>query len=265
MPKLRRKSSVCYNCGTQLVNGENFCPNCGQENHSKQASTKLLIKDFVDTYLSFDSKLFITMRPLMFQPGTLTQEYLDGKRAKFVPPIRLFIFLSFLYFGVSFLIGEGNGFNVTLNNTNLTNQSEFAELFQRNINLMILLFTPLHALVLMLFFRSKDRLYYVNFFVFTLHLFSFFFTLGIVMRLLLTPISYLIENDNISQTLATILQVALIIYILIYSIVALKRTFNKRNSILRFLGTFILAIGLFFLTFIGYLALLIQISPISEV
>ena len=106
MPKLRRKSSVCYNCGEQLVNSENYCPNCGQENHNRQASTSLLIKDFVDTCLSFDSKLFMTMRPLLFQPGTLSKEYLDGKRVKFVPPIRLFIFLSFLYFGISLVIGD---------------------------------------------------------------------------------------------------------------------------------------------------------------
>ena len=117
MPKLRRKSSVCYNCGEQLVNSKNYCPNCGQENHSRQASTSLLIKDFVDTYLSFDSKLFMTMRPLLFQPGTLSKEYLDGKRVKFVPPIRLFIFLSFLYFGISLVIGGSNGFDVSVNNT----------------------------------------------------------------------------------------------------------------------------------------------------
>lgn len=261
MSKLRRKSSVCYNCGTQLVNGENYCPNCGQENHSKQASTRLLIKDFIDTYLSFDSKLFVTMRPLMFQPGTLTKEYLDGKRSKFVPPIRLFIFLSFLYFGVSYLIGEGNGFTVSMNNTEVTDQSKFGDAFQRNINLMILLFTPLHALVIMLFFRSKDRVYYVNFFVFTLHLFSFFFTLGILLRILMLPIEF-IENDTAYNAFASVIQVGLIIYILIYSVMALKRTFNKNYTIPRFIGTLLLSMGLFFLTFVGYLFLLIQITPL---
>ncbi|XOV65919.1 MAG: DUF3667 domain-containing protein [Fluviicola sp.] len=264
MPKLRRKSTVCYNCETQLLNGENYCPNCGQENHSKQASTRLLIKDFVDTYLSFDSKLFISMRPLLFQPGKLTQEYLDGKRVRFVPPIRLFIFLSFLYFGVSYIMGGDNGFNISLNNNDLTGQSELGEIFQRNINLMILLFTPLHALVVMIFFRSKERSFYVNFFVFTLHLFSFFFTLGILIRLIFLPISIGIEDSLISDIVVLIIQIVLLVYIAWYSIIALKRTFNKKYTILRYAGTVVLALILFLFSFVAYLFVLVQFVPLEN-
>jgi len=263
MTKARRKSTLCFNCETPLTSGENFCPNCGQENHSRQASTKLLIQDFIDTYLSFDSKLFMTVTPLIFGPGTLTKEYLDGKRVKFVPPIRLFIFLSFLYFGISVVLGDGNGFDVQVNDSGNMAQKEFTALFQRNVNLMIMLFVPLHALIVMLFFRSNERKFYVNFFVFTLHLFSFLFVLGIIMRLVAIPLDAFISDENIHGIVALTLQLFLIGYLLFYSIKALKVTFEKSHTILRFIATLVTSIALFSLTFIAYIFLLVQFVQVD--
>ena len=264
MSRVRRKSSSCYNCETPLLNGENYCPNCGQENNSKQASTRQLLMDFVDTYLSFDSKLFMTIRPLLFKPGQLTKEYLDGKRAKYVPPIRLLIFLSFFYFGVSYLIGEGNGFNVSLDNTSNEDRAKFTELFQRNINLVILVFVPIHALIVMLFFRSKERSYYVNFFVFTLHLFSLLFILGIFLRTILIPFDQLVADESVGSIVASVIQLALLIYLAYYSVKSLKVIFAKKNTILRFIATLLISVVLFFATFIGYLAILMQLFEINE-
>lgn len=260
MSKPRRKSTVCYNCGTQLLNNENYCPNCGQENHSKQASTLLLLKDFFDTYLSFDSKLFITIRPLLFSPGVLTRDYLDGKRVRFVPPIRLFIFLSFVYFGITFLTGDGE-INIVVDNSDDGRSSAFIDLFRQNINLLFIIFAPVHALLLMLLFRSKKRRFYVNFFVFTLHLFSFIFLLGIIINLFTLPFKSIAESNEVVRNILVAIEICIALYVLYYSIKSLMVAFEKRYTILRFIGMLVLSVVFFVLTFWAFIVVLIRIAP----
>lgn len=101
MAKRRFKSQRCPNCGAELsIKPElaNFCPSCGQENHDLNVSLKHLIREAVETVFHFDSKSIRTMRALVFKPGLLTSEFTLGRRARFVSPIRLYIFISFIFF-----------------------------------------------------------------------------------------------------------------------------------------------------------------------
>lgn len=92
-----RKLDSCLNCG-QALDRENFCPNCGQENADRNISFWTLIKDFLGDYFSFDSKIFSTLFPLMIHPGRVPEEFIEGKRVKHIPPLRILIFSSFLFF-----------------------------------------------------------------------------------------------------------------------------------------------------------------------
>ena len=47
-----------------------------------------------------------TVKALVLRPGLLTNEFKSGRRASYVPPIRLYIFISFLFF---FLLTIGKG------------------------------------------------------------------------------------------------------------------------------------------------------------
>ncbi|NND93903.1 MAG: DUF3667 domain-containing protein [Flavobacteriales bacterium] len=99
-----RKLESCLNCGSEL-HGENFCPYCGQENTDKNISIWTLIQDFLGDYFSFDSKLFRTMIPLIIFPGRVPYEFIEGKRVKHIPPLRILIFTSFIFFfiwGITF-------------------------------------------------------------------------------------------------------------------------------------------------------------------
>ena len=61
--------------------------------------------DFFEDFFSFDDKFFNTIPPLVFKPGKVPKDYIDGKRVNFIPPLRIFIFLSFISFflwGLSF-------------------------------------------------------------------------------------------------------------------------------------------------------------------
>ena len=91
------RSDQCLNCYQPLEPDDNFCPNCGQENKPSKISFKDLVIDFFGDYFTFDSKLFRSLKPLFFQPGRMTKEYLNGKRVRFIPPFRIFIFLSIIF------------------------------------------------------------------------------------------------------------------------------------------------------------------------
>jgi len=95
---LQNKSRKCPNCGQALNHEENFCPNCGQKNTDLNISFWEIIKEFLGDFFSFDDKLFKTVPALLFKPGKVPKEYIDGKRAGHIPPLRIFIFLSFVTF-----------------------------------------------------------------------------------------------------------------------------------------------------------------------
>jgi len=112
--KILNKSSECANCGHAFEHDENFCPNCGQKNTDLNISVWDLIKDFLGDYFSFDSHFLNTIPPLLFRPGKVPKEYIEGQRVKHIPPLRIFIFLSFISFflwGLSFdsNIGKESG------------------------------------------------------------------------------------------------------------------------------------------------------------
>ncbi len=91
-----REKRACLNCGTELRGA--FCDQCGQRELDLNESLGLLLKTAAGDLFSFDSRLLRTLRPLLTRPGLLTQTYLAGKRARFVPPFRLYIFISFAFF-----------------------------------------------------------------------------------------------------------------------------------------------------------------------
>jgi hypothetical protein len=87
----------CKNCDKELSGQKKFCSNCGQKNIDK-LNIKYLLGTFIDDFFNVDSKLFQTLKYLILKPGFLSKEYIEGKRAKYLPPIRLYIVLSVLFF-----------------------------------------------------------------------------------------------------------------------------------------------------------------------
>jgi hypothetical protein len=91
-----RKEKNCLNCGAFVE--ERYCTRCGQENVEIKESFGHLISHFISDLTHYDSKFLTTLKDLLIKPGFLTREYLAGKRAKYLHPIRMYVFVSFLYF-----------------------------------------------------------------------------------------------------------------------------------------------------------------------
>ena len=106
MARQRRKRIICANCNQQLKDEMNYCFNCGQENHIKRVSLKMILSDFTATYFSFESKLFVSLKYLLTRPSFLSSEYLNGKMESYLKPIRMYIFISFTFFLFNGLVGE---------------------------------------------------------------------------------------------------------------------------------------------------------------
>lgn len=100
MAKKRRKFTQCPNCGYTFEEANNYCPNCGQENHDLNVPVKHLIAEFFEGTLHFDTKAWRTLKCLILRPGLLTEKFNIGQRASYVPPFRLYVFISLIFFFV---------------------------------------------------------------------------------------------------------------------------------------------------------------------
>lgn len=87
---------ICKNCETQFRG--NFCPECGQSVKDFDKPFSFIFYNFVGDFFAFDTRFFRTFGALLVKPGFLTKEYFEGKRIRYTPPFRIFIFASFILF-----------------------------------------------------------------------------------------------------------------------------------------------------------------------
>jgi hypothetical protein len=95
----------CLNCGAALA-GE-YCSRCGQRDTGRELRFGDLLAEFVSELFTWDSRIWRTLVPLLFRPGFLTAEFIAGRRARYVPPLRLYLIISFILFLVISL-SDGN-------------------------------------------------------------------------------------------------------------------------------------------------------------
>lgn len=95
-----KQAEACLNCGTSL-SGQ-YCGNCGQRARSRLISIWELIQEAFGDLLELDSRLWRTLIPLVIRPGNLTLDYLQGRRARFMPPFRTYLVLSIFFFLIAF-------------------------------------------------------------------------------------------------------------------------------------------------------------------
>jgi len=91
-----RHDSTCQNCGYTV--DRNFCSECGQKNIETRQSFGHLFAHFIEDLTHYDTAFWKTIKYLIFRPARLTKEYLAGHRMKYVPPVKLYIFISFVAF-----------------------------------------------------------------------------------------------------------------------------------------------------------------------
>jgi hypothetical protein len=183
----------CRNCGFELRPTDRYCPDCGQAvADGRDRSLAHLVRSSIAELASVDSRLWRSLRMLLFRPGYLSREYREGRRRRYLSPIGLFLLGNLLYFVApplsdlqlslfeqyelqpySPLIRDWVDGYVAESGRTI---GEVASRYQLRIvelaKLMVILHVPLLALGTMLLFADR-RLYYADHVVIGLHYFAF--------------------------------------------------------------------------------------------
>jgi hypothetical protein len=268
--KVYRQDKNCLNCGAIVE--EKFCPQCGQENIETHENFFSMVGHFVSDYLHFDSKFFRSLIPLFTKPGFLSMEYWEGRRVRYIHPLRLFFFIAIIFMIVTSLFYNKYGDTIkeqtiistspkydekTLSdmpqaerqqvNADKELEAEQIARFHHGIDLLFKImnyvtffFLPLYALVFkLLYIRRKS--FYVDHLIYTVHLQSFAYLLFALLALL--PLIFNIPIDFIVPTVF----LAVFIYIII-SLRAIYRQGWFKTILKALLATF----SLVFVTTLGF-------------
>jgi len=92
----------CRNCGAMV--SDKYCPKCGQLAASFHRPIWSLVGETISDTFTLDGRLARTLPILLFRPGRLTRSYTEGKRARYVPPFRLFLLASLLFYLMLFTV-----------------------------------------------------------------------------------------------------------------------------------------------------------------
>jgi hypothetical protein len=99
--------SDCGNCGATLTGP--YCSACGQHSQESARSVAALFHDAWHLATHLDGRLWQTLYILLFKPGKLTTEYFAEHRARYLPPVRLYLVLSVLFFAFGLAAPEKPG------------------------------------------------------------------------------------------------------------------------------------------------------------
>ncbi|MCG8374070.1 MAG: DUF3667 domain-containing protein [Balneolales bacterium] len=236
------ESGVCLNCGSSDV--KKYCSNCGQKFQPTKQPLRIFLQDAVETLFNVDSRWLKTLTDLFFKPGKVTKEYIEGKRATYLPPIRIYISISIFYFIVIRLTGGNQIFLINFGDSE-GNLSQIAEFIKYALFFLV----PIFGAIVQLFYR-KRKAYYVEYLIFALHIHSIWFMLLIVEHL---AIWFEVNFANsmveaIAFVITGFTQIGTFVYLLMY----LKRTFSTK-----WLGALGKSMGILFLYMVSFLVLII--------
>jgi hypothetical protein len=101
----RRRSpdAPCLNCG-DTTRGR-YCPECGQAKREVVVSVRAMVMDVLEDQLVLNKALPRTLLYLLFRPGRLTIEYINGRIVRYIAPFRLYLVTSVVFFLLLSLVG----------------------------------------------------------------------------------------------------------------------------------------------------------------
>ena len=128
---LNKRGITCLNCEQPISDNDNFCSNCGQVNDELPLSIKQFISEFFSGFFSFDTRFFKTFIPLLFKPGKVSKDYIDGKRRRYVNPFQLYLHVTIIFFLIQGLFSALDEYKIsgsfTKNNTDIATDSIIKE------------------------------------------------------------------------------------------------------------------------------------------
>jgi hypothetical protein len=204
----------CCNCGTPL--DDRYCPHCGQDRlKGLQRSFGRMAMDIGSSIFAFDDKSWSTFRKLVFRPGYLSKEYIEGRLIRYTTPFKIF-WMVVLVFTIVYSFHNDASLIFTSNDGTEEAPQNVISDFLKYLPYFMLLTIPFFTALLKLFFR-KEKYAFSEHLIFAVHLHSvifFLLTLGILVS------AYLFDSEWL-----------LFPIICLYSILAFFSFYNKRRKI----------------------------------
>ncbi len=150
--------SNCLNCGVELGSSI-YCSNCGQKSSTKRLVTFDVLTEAWESFTSIDNRWYQTFVGLIRSPGSLTTDYVEGKRKRFAGPLQYFI----VVFALVVLIGSPTA-DITGTNVSPDDLDDSFSLFgwiaiaiQNYFVAYILLLSPIATLMLHIALYGRGR------------------------------------------------------------------------------------------------------------
>ncbi|TDN81812.1 uncharacterized protein DUF3667 [Salegentibacter sp. 24] len=104
---LKYRGTKCLNCEFPLDKSDAYCPSCGQLNSVKKLKFDDFFSEFFSGIFAYDSRFHRTLRVLLFAPGKISKDYIQGKRMRYANPFKFYLSASIIFF---IIWGFGNSF-----------------------------------------------------------------------------------------------------------------------------------------------------------
>lgn len=101
---------TCLNCGAAVTG--RHCVECGQSGDVHLLTMREVSHDFAHSVLHLDGRVWRTLQALVLKPGELTREYIAGRREHYLPPFRLYLVISILFFALSTILPGASLFQI---------------------------------------------------------------------------------------------------------------------------------------------------------
>jgi len=203
----------CLNCGAPLTG--HFCAHCGQKAEATNPTVREFGHELLHEIAHVDGKIVQSTIRLLTRPGVLTREHFEGRRARYVSPIRLYLVFSVLFFAVT-AISPLKGGHIGCSGCNAEQQQQMRETIAHWTPRAMFVLVPVFAGLVALVARGSGRNYPQHLY-FSMHVHSAWFVAAAI-----AGASNLLRVDWIGQAAAG----AALVYGLWYLVVALRRAYG---------------------------------------
>ena len=222
----------CLNCATRLHG--RYCHACGQKATSASVSVHDFAHEATHEFLHLDGKILQTLKLLVLRPGQLTVEFLSGRRARYISPLRVYLTMSLIFFSLAALMPRGLDGAVKVQGgggTGLNGDTEFERRLEtgmqktdrdpallgneilHHLPKVMFVLMPVFALVIWLFYR-KQQPFYIPHLYYSVHFHAFVF--------LVMAIYLLVHRAGVPKPVAAIV----ILAVIPYHFLALRRVYG---------------------------------------
>jgi hypothetical protein len=225
----------CLNCGTRL-HGK-FCHACGQKATSANVKLHDFVHEATHEFLHLDGKILATLKLLVTKPGQLTVEFLEGRRSRYISPLRVYLTFSLIFFTLAAILPRSlEGAVKVKGGTSLKGDTEIEQRLAsgmhkaeqdadligqavlKHLPKIMFVLMPVFALIVWPFYRRQQR-FYIPHLYYSVHFHAFVF--------LVMSLYVMVNRLGVPKPLAALL----ILMVIPYHFIALRRVYGGSRGI----------------------------------